>query len=203
MSSSDRFGEKLDESPRKQLLAFVAQEARHNVQHRRFWKQLRTHGYEFDDILSFLNILLFKGAAKRLSLNARLATVAGFERLTELVAEVALEDDFFGSADVNLRELFEWHAAEELADKTVAFDVLSQVGSGYTTRMFGMLFANAVFAFFSSWVTLRFLRRDEALFSMRTVHDLAAFAFLKERFVPRWFVHSLDYLRPGFHPKST
>lgn len=61
-----------------------------------------------------------------------LAIIAGFEHLTTLFAEFALETDFLAEAEPKLRELFEWHGAEEIEHKSVAYDVFQNATDSYS-----------------------------------------------------------------------
>jgi hypothetical protein len=46
----------------------------------------------------------------------------------------------------DVRELYLWHAAEEMEHRDLAYNLYQQVGGDYATRMAGMVFAYVIIA---------------------------------------------------------
>ncbi len=63
-----------------------------------------------------------------------LAVIAGFEHLTSGLAEIALRYDTLINAYCKMKALWEWHAAEQIEHKTLAFDFLQVIDNGYWLR---------------------------------------------------------------------
>lgn len=179
---------------------FIGQEMQHSIQHEKFWQTMQEQGYEIDSILKFVRAFSFDFLEPMLSDKMNLSTVAGFEHYTALLAEIGLENDVFRMAEAEMQKLYEWHAAEELEHKSVAFDVLQEVDDDYLLRISGMLVASAVLFLLSSGCMISLLQQDKKLFSFDNLKDAANFWFLKYGFAFRAGEILLDYFRPDFHP---
>lgn len=187
---------------KQEALAFVGQEAQHAVQHEKFWNNLRQQGYEFDTYLRFLRFILFKICENRLSLELKLAMIAGVEHFTNVIAELTLKGELFAEADPKLKELFEWHSAEEIEHKTVAYDVLQNVTKSYPNRLLGILIAYIFIFGFVNLGLIMMLYQDKKLLNIRVWKEMLQFFFIKEKFLVRVVLESLDYLRKNFHPSQ-
>lgn len=187
---------------KQEASAFVGQEAQHAVQHERFWNNLRQQGYEFDTYLRFLRFILFEVCENRLSLEFKLAMIAGVEHFTNVIAELTLKGELFAEADPKLKELFEWHSAEEIEHKTVAYDVLQNVTKSYPIRLLGMLIAYTFIFGFVNLGLIMLLYQDKKLLNIRVWREMVQFLFTKEKFLFRVFFDSLDYLKINFHPSQ-
>lgn len=187
---------------KQEASAFVGQEAQHAVQHEKFWHNLRQHGYEFDSYLRFLRFILFNICETRLSIKFKLAMIAGVEHFTNVIAELTLKEELFAEADPKLKELFEWHSAEEIEHKTVAYDVLQNVTKSYPIRLLGILMAYTFVLGFVNLGLILMLYQDKKLLNIRVWQEMIQFLFTKEKFVFKVFLHSLEYLRTNFHPSQ-
>ena len=99
----------------------------------------------------------------------RLAMTAALEHVTAIMAESSLSE---GSpmeevADPAMRELWDWHAAEEMEHKSVAFDVYRAVGG--TEKMRIRIMRQATFYLMVDVMVglVHMLRRDGRLWSPR------------------------------------
>lgn len=123
-----------DEKLKKQLRNFCGQEGVHSTMHERFWNILKENGYNISDFEAHIDNLLHKFVSK-------IEIPFLKDKSIDLTATVCLEHftALFGHAifkhvELNkeivpedIAELFQWHAAEEIEHKNVAFDVMQKV----------------------------------------------------------------------------
>ena len=186
---------------KRDVNAFIGQEAVHGREHRALNDRLDALGYptkRFERIVR-----------AGLSIRERilppihsLAATAALEHYTATLAELLLTDEelraHFGHEDV--RNLFLWHALEESEHKAVAFDVYKAVGGSERVRTFTM---NAMtFGFLSQLVVqvVVSLVRDAATYERgrlaRSVLGLRTSPLLRREVWRRL----REYNRPDFHP---
>lgn len=187
---------------RREVRAFIAQEAQHANQHSKFWEHLRQQGYAIDPFLSLVRAVLLNGLAQRLDLRLNLAIVAGLEHLTSLLAEIALREDFLAPAEPQLKALFEWHAAEEIEHQTVAYDVLQAASQNYLLRLLGLVISNVVVLGLMNWGIFVLLQQDKKWSDRRVWQELIQVWFFQEKLLPRAIISSLRYDQPAFHPSQ-
>lgn len=185
---------------KEDVRAFIGQESQHFAQHERFFDILRGQGYEIDGFLEAFQKVALEWIEPRLSDKLKLSTTAGFEHYTALLAELALEYDILRGSDPTMKALFEWHAAEELEHKAVAFDALQEVDDSYPLRIVGMLIATFLLVAFSAGGTFHLLRQDGLLFNLSTWKNIFGFMFTNEGLFFRAFDIFLEYFREDFHP---
>jgi predicted metal-dependent hydrolase len=95
----------------------------------------------------------------------------------------------------------EWHAAEEIEHKAVAFDVYQQVDGSYWRRIGAMI--GATFFMVVLLVPMRMsplLYRDGVLFSWRTWRDGLSFLYGKQGIFRMPWNHYKQFYRRDFHP---
>lgn len=187
---------------KQQAQAFIGQEAQHSRQHSKFWDNLHFFNYKFDTYLSFLRAILFKTLESRLSISLNLSVSAGIEHLTTLIAEYALESDFMAEAEPNLKQLFEWHAFEEIEHKTVVYDVLQNTTKNYLIRIVGLFISNILVLFFLIWGLVILLYKDKKLLDRKVWQESIDFFLLKDEFFYRVLLNSIYYLCKDFHPSQ-
>lgn len=115
-----------DPTLKHDIKGFSAQEALHMRAHEAYNRALQQEGLALEDIYGRVDRLLgtVKGNIKRL------AIAVGLEHLTACFGDLTLRHpEILENADPRYRELWTWHALEELEHKAVAFDVFRQVTS--------------------------------------------------------------------------
>lgn len=187
---------------KQEAQAFISQEGQHSLQHSKFWDNLRFLGYKFDTYLVWLRAILFNNLERRLSTNFNLAISAGIEHLTTLMAEYTLDADLFAEAEPELRELFEWHAVEEIEHKTVLYDVLQNATNSYLLRLAGMFIANILVLVFLNLGLAMLLYQDKKLLDRKVWQEMIDFWIIKDKFMYRVLLNSIDYFRKDFHPSQ-
>ena len=187
-----------DPALREQVEWFVAQEARHAQQHRRF-NELLAHRYPELPRLERQIRARLDHSKKHHSLAFRLAYTSGYEAITyHLVClMMAQRKQWLQQADQNVLALLAWHAAEEVEHKSVAYDLFRAVHGGYLMRTRGLVSAFVHTIREIRLVTRYFLEVD-GLFPQRACQKrLRALRIsLLSGLVPRF----LGYLRPSYEP---
>lgn len=187
---------------KQEVRAFIGQEGQHSIQHTKFWDNLRLQGYEIDTYIRFVRFILFNTLERQLSINLNLSIIAACEHLTTLFAEFVLATEFLAEAEPKLRNLFEWHCAEELEHKSVAYDVLQNATNSYLLRLVGMLISHILILGLLNLGLAVLLYQDKKLLDRKVWQEMIQFWFIKDKFLFRVLKNSFDYSRKSFHPSQ-
>ena len=187
----------------KRIMMFCLQEGQHGVGHRRFWKVLSTQGYSFERFERAVSAFAYKFLERITPIKVRVAMVACVEHINTFLGEEFLRGDFLRAADGSTKALFEWHFAEEIEHKAVAFDVLKSVAPSYLFRLLGALIVVPFFYALIMIGALNFLHQDHLLLSRSTWRAFRLHFWGRDHMVRRTVGHLIDYLRPGFHPNQS
>lgn len=189
-----------DPELRRQVKAFIGQEAHHGKEHEAFNAMMDRKGLPVLAIEDFVRKTIVR-EEEFLGPKRMLAKTCALEHFTAMFAETLLEHpELIDDVDDRLKSLWLWHAVEESEHKSVAFDVYQdQVGS-YWIRASEMAFTSVLFSFFTALHTAQLLaaakdkpaRRSSRLAGLW--RHRGVFAKLGRRYV--------DYYRPGFHPSQ-
>lgn len=186
----------------EEIRGFCGQEGFHRREHQRYNETLcEKRGYDLAKMEGRLEKNIQR-SYKMLSPLERLATTAAFEHITAIMAESALADDnpMIGLAEPVMQELWNWHAAEEMEHKAVAFDVFRAVGGSEALRKRAMRGAT-VFLLLDVMIGLiHMLRKDGKLWSPRLWWQGWKFLFFKGGILRRVWAAYKEYFREGFHP---
>jgi predicted metal-dependent hydrolase len=159
---------------------------------------LAVHGYRMERFVRLFDGS-FRFIERLLPPSARLAATAACEHLTASMADEVLAHDRLRDADPAMRELLQWHVAEEIEHKAVAYDVLQRVAPSYWLRVLGLFIAVTMLGIFWTVGTLMLIRQDRL--SWRELRAANADLPRLRPFEPRNFLRALrDYVRPSFHP---
>jgi len=191
-----------DPTLRSAAMAFVHQEAEHGVAHKRFWRNLDEYGYRFRGFERTVDRLTFRMMEKFAPLSLRLSMVSCVEHINAFVAHEFLSQRIMEGAHPEIRALIEWHFAEEIEHKHVAYDVMQVVAPSYAVRLFGLLTTAPLFYLVLTLGMLSFLAQDGRLFRLSTWTQLARHLGRGHRMLRRTLGHLWDYARPGFHPNQ-
>jgi predicted metal-dependent hydrolase len=184
------------------IRGFCGQEGFHRREHERYNESLCSQrGYDLAYLEGRLETNI-KRSYTFLSPLQRLAATAAFEHITAIMAESALSEDnpMIDQADAAMQELWNWHAAEEMEHKSVAFDVYKAVGGTEKMRKRGMRQAT-VFLMFDVLIGLvHMLRRDKKFWSPSLWYQGWKFLFFKGGILRRVWPAYKEYFRDDFHP---
>ena len=172
----------LDPGTRADAMLYIAQEARHQAQHRQFNALLR-HRYRGTATVERWMAASYGGLHRRGTLAFNSAFAAGFETIAYSAARwiEPQMDELFAGAHHEASNLFFWHLAEEVEHKGVAFDVYRSIGGTRRTYALAMLCALTYLAWFTMIAALIILWHERRLWNplswARIVRWLISFLF--------------------------
>jgi len=128
------------------VVAFMQQEVLHAKAHDAFNESFKEHGFDVDGELERI-YKLFDQIEKYVPKKIQLGMTVFLEHITATMAADAFTNETTAEiVDPEVLAFNQWHAAEELEHKNVAFDVLKEVGGGYFTRITSALLAPILIA---------------------------------------------------------
>lgn len=130
----------------------------------------------------------------------QLAVTAAYEHFTAVLADATLRYQWMDGAEEQLQRMWNWHAAEEMEHKSIAFDLYRVLGGGSLQRIAWYAYVFAIFATESTRQTLDNLRRDGSLWRLATWRSAWRFWCGGQGMLRRCSGPLLAYLKPGFHP---
>jgi predicted metal-dependent hydrolase len=188
----------VDDAFRERGRAYVAQEAQHHAQHRRFNDLLLARYPKLHRIERVLGWIFAR--LRNRSTRFGLAFSAGFET-TAFVGARWVDDHLrlLRDADPTATTMFLWHMAEEVEHKEVAWDIYEASGGGRLRYAFATTLAGILLATFSLWATWSMLWSERRFLRpvahARLVGWTLSFIFVA---LPIMVVSSL----PGHHPRD-
>jgi len=184
----------------EQARGFAGQEASHGRAHELFLQNLRAQGYNLDRYLSCTKWFFEDLLEKKLGYKLVLSMVASFEHYTDLLVLLILRGDFLDGCDPRMKELFAWHAAEEVEHHAVAYALLRAIDDGYWLRMMGNVLGLLVMLGFMLIGTAFLLYQDRKLTDRETARELGEFFFTKYRVAGDIVRLLKDYSRRDYRP---
>lgn len=184
------------------IRGFCGQEGFHRREHQRYNETLcASRGYDLEKMEGRLERNIERGK-KFMSPLEQLAATAALEHITAIMAESALAEDnpMVGEAEPAMQDLWNWHAAEEMEHKAVAFDVYRAVGGSEKLRKRALRQATFFLALDVMMGMIHMLRRDGKLWSPRIWWQGWKFLFFKGGILRRIWPAYKEYFREGFHP---
>lgn len=135
---------------------FIAQEVIHGREHDRLNDVLRERGFDLDVAQRALGLAL--AVLKLLPERQQLACTAFMEHFTAVMAEATLDTEENGRGHIHddVKDLWLWHALEELEHKSVSYEVYEAIGNRWSERLLAQpLVAGTVLpAMLISWAHL-------------------------------------------------
>lgn len=186
----------------EQARGFMGQESTHARCHEQFCSNLRAQGYSIDRYMSFLEWVFGHFFLRRLGATLSLSMVSAFEHYTDLFVPLILESDFLDGCDPALRELLEWHIAEEIEHNAVALSLLRAIDDGEGLRLIGNVLGLGVIFTFLVAATLMLVAQERKLIDRTVLRELYGFFFGKYRIVPTALELFVDYARLSYQPND-
>lgn len=197
------FADRIDDLKlNEDIRGFCGQEGFHRREHQRYNESLcQQRGYDLQVMEGRLEKNIQRGN-KFLSPLERLAATAALEHITAIMAESALSDDdpMIGQADSAMQKLWQWHAAEEMEHKSVAFDVYRAVGGSESLRISVMKRASFFIGLELMRALLYILRKDGQLFNVKLWHSGIMGLFGKQGAFSGGLAPYKEFYAEGFHP---
>ncbi len=187
-----------------EIRAFVKQEINHTREHIAFNRLAEDHGYDIKAIDKRVEELL--ALTKGRPPIANLAVTMALEHYTAMMAhEFLAHPAHFADADPQVRDMWRWHAVEEIEHKGVAFDTWNHATRGWSAwrrwrvRSLVMLMVTGRF-FKNRWIDSMMLLRQDGIIGWAARWGLFRYLIWKPGIVRRIFPAWLAYFKPGFHP---
>ena len=199
-----------DDKLKKQVRNFCGQEGVHSAMHEKFWKILDENGYIIKGYENHIDKLLHKIIAKieiegtRIN-NIDLTATVCLEHFTALFGHALFEHVELNQDIVpkDMAELFQWHAAEEIEHKNVAFDVFQKVDKDeHIKRVTLMPIVTALLYFYLGIGTMMLMYQDRKYLKLtklpKQFYDFATglFSDLHGDLVKEYF----SFFKKDFHP---
>lgn len=192
----------VDPALRKAAAAFIHQEAEHGVAHKRYWRTMDRQGYRFRGFERAVDRLTFRMVERIAPLSIRVSMVSCVEHINAYMAHEFLSQQILAGAHPEVRALLEWHFAEEIEHKQVAFDVLRVIAPNYGIRLLGLGLAAPLFYAILTFGMLRFLAQNKRLWRLSTWSGLLHHLGGGHHMLGRTLKHLWAYARPSFHPSQ-
>jgi predicted metal-dependent hydrolase len=204
MRSVRRFLDQIegDSTLRGDVEKFCAQEVQHGLAHERFYTILEAHGYEIRSFLALYDRIAYGFLERRAPPLLRLSVTAASEHFTAVFGQHALAGKILAEAHPVMRELFLWHAAEEIEHKSVCFDVLKRVAGSYAIRMAGFVIGTLLLALSWTGAVIMLSRQEPGIGTAALLKDAVSGIRAGLRGRGKFVRELLQYLRPGFHPSD-
>lgn len=186
----------------EEIRQFCGQEGFHRREHDRYNRELcARRGYDFDWLEGRLEKNIAR-AERMLSPLERLAVTASLEHITAIMAESALGPDapMDGVVDPAMQAMWNWHAAEEMEHKAVAFDVYRAVEGGERMRKQALRRSTWFLLVDIMGGVIHMLKRDGYLWKPRIWLEGWQFLFGHGGILRRIWPAYREYFRNGFHP---
>ncbi|MDV5188923.1 metal-dependent hydrolase [Acinetobacter baumannii] len=193
-----------DENLLEDIKAFIAQEAFHSREHKTLNNHLIHSNYpEVVEIEAKTKARLDK--LRQLSAVEQVAATVVMEHYTATLAHLLLTDSLIKAKTTQeSRNLWEWHALEELEHKSVAFDVLNAIGGNSSKNRKVALARVAKLItpiIFKYWIKI--LKRKDINFTLKQLKDGIYLGFggiNRVGILSKAFVDMLDVRAENFDP---
>jgi len=189
----------IDADRKEELLTFIKQENWHSYAHQKYNLWVASHGLPAE----YLEQLTFKKLERvKQKINKRgwLCISVGSEHITSIMAEHLLKHpELLDTMHPHFRQLWTWHAIEELEHKSVAINTLNTAGGG--NLRFVMILTTISFVSDIIRNTIILLHADKQLFKWKTLQDAISLLFnFKNGFVTKLVMPWFSFMKKDFHP---
>ncbi|MEC7622916.1 MAG: metal-dependent hydrolase, partial [Pseudomonadota bacterium] len=186
-----------------EIRAFVRQEINHTREHIAFNRLAEDAGYDIKAIDTRVAEML--ALTKDRPAIANLAVTMALEHYTAMMAAEFLENPaHFTDADAEVRDMWRWHAAEEIEHKGVAFDTWNHATRDWTPgkrwRVRSLVMVSVTARFFKNrWTDSLELLAQDGITGWKAKWGLFKYLTVSPGIVRRIFPAWLAYFKPGFH----
>ncbi len=184
-----------DSNLKQQIRGFTAQEMSHGQMHNKYNQVLRLQEYRFEGYLKFADFVFASVLEKKLGTKISLATIAGFEHFTAMLTDLVLNQKVFENATPIMKDLWEWHAAEEVEHEDLAFQLLQVVDNSYWLRLLGLFIGGIIIIGFTFSGMLVLASQEREFLSCQTLGDLYKLLFTENKLVQNGFSVFLKYFK--------
>jgi predicted metal-dependent hydrolase len=193
-----------DEQLQKDISGFIGQEAHHARAHEQFNQLVQSNDYHLKKFEKAYEQEMIR--LRTLSKRRQLAATVALEHFTAMMAGYMLEypNIMFKGLSENMKNLWLWHAVEEIEHKHVAFDVYQQVFANLAQRRRSM--RTITVGFISSTIIMTghlvWQDRKNTLYSpkqlFKNIQTLMGLVHMMWRLLPDY----LAFYKASFHPSE-
>ena len=204
MDSVKHFRDRTDGKLKEQVADFLYQEAMHTREHVVFNKMATDAGYDIKKLENRAARLL--GWARKKRPIMQLAGTAALEHFTAMMAHALLADPrHLRDAPEEARQMWEWHAMEEIEHKAVAYDTYMAVlkkwpGIGRWALRSVVMAAATILFIYAAVANTKDLFRQDGIDNGKSWRRLARYLFVEPGLLRKVLKSYFSYYRPGFHP---
>ncbi len=183
------------------ISTFIKQENWHRYAHQQYNLWLTNQGLPAEQ-LEEMTLRKVQYIKTKISRRGQLASTVSLEHITAIFAEHLLtHPELLHKMHPHFRQLWTWHAIEEIEHKNVAMDTINSVGGG--KLRLSMLLTTMNFIWDISRNLIVLLKADKQLYKWRTLADACALLFnTKNGLVTKLVGPWLNFMRQGFHPSQ-
>jgi predicted metal-dependent hydrolase len=200
---ADALPETSDAALAERCQEFIREESNHSRVHHKFNASLFRYLGKTPPGLAFMEALL-NGVRRHLSLNKQLMLASALEHLTAVLSTAYLKQEKRLNMDSAFaRELFTFHAHEEIAHCSVVFDLWrTRPGNSHSGRMLTILSILLAGAIYIGLAVPWILYRKNGKQLGRTARDLLRQAFRSPKGIKQYspLVEMFSFTRHGYHP---
>ncbi len=190
------------EELKKRAKGLLAQEATHGFAHTKFLNMLDSQGYNTKIFLAIYQFISYKIMLPLFPKLARLAFVTAIERINELLGEITLKNKMLDNSPSSAARLYEWHFAEEIEHKCVAFDVYHDISGNKWLLAYSTILCYFTYMALLFFSTLNFMVQDWSILNPKNWVRGFRFMFTKEKAF--WIITQgcIALIRRDFHPSQ-
>ena len=192
-----------DEKLKSTAQGFVAQELSHGKAHEKFFDVLKSQGYRSGLFLALYRFVSFKILEPLSTKLSKLAFVVAIERINEIIAEVNLESGILDQSPKEAALLYQWHFAEEIEHKSVAYDIYQDVSGNRFMLAYSTTICYLVNMLFLLLGTISCSVQDGSILNPKNWLRGFRYFFTKEKFFWRVSWGCLQLLSKKFHPSQS
>ncbi|MBM3117046.1 metal-dependent hydrolase [Jeongeupia naejangsanensis] len=187
----------------REVRQFCDQEANHGTVHSRFNRECLHLAYPALASMEDWERKVFSFFSRVLPQNLFLSLFVAVEHWTAAFAQYGLDniDEWFPDCDPVMLKLWEWHAVEELAHKSVCFDIYRYLGGRYFGMVIGMFILLGTVMLPGIILRLGYLLwKDAPLLKLSTYASLLSYLFGWHGIFTRTTSDFLKYFSPSYKP---
>jgi hypothetical protein len=202
IDSVKNYKDKVTDAEQKLAIStFIKQENWHRYAHQQYNLWLTNQGLPVE-YLEDLALKKLEYIKTKISRRGQLASTVSLEHITAIFAEHLLtHPELLNSMHPHFKQLWTWHAIEEIEHKNVAMDTINAIGGGKLRLSMTLTTLNFVWDISRNLIVL--LKADNQLWKWQTVKDAGSLFFnRKNGFVSKLFRPWLGFMRKNFHPSQ-
>lgn len=193
-----------DEKLAREIKAFVQQEVVHSREHVVFNRKAEEAGYDLSALEAEVDEIMEMIRQRPPIVN--LAATIALEHYTAIMAATMLKNNHhYAGAEREWAAMWQWHAAEEIEHKGVAYDTWLHATKGWSRfrrwRMKSLMMVAITLKFWPRRIAgMKILLKQDGLTGWRVNARIAYYLLVRPGILRRSFLPWLAYFLPGFHP---